>query len=108
MTDPRDENGTESSGADEGIPRAPAPVDSDTRLLGGLQGSLPAEGLISQGQTIVYHETGTARGDRDTAPSRLFAEIVARPLDLTRDLAGKPKERLRSKLAWWSAYAVLI
>ena len=122
LTNHSDVKRTGSEGAGEAVPPAasdegtaqreqathPGSAAQGRRLLGGLQGSLPAEGLIAKGQTIVYGGEEATRPPKPSAQSRLFAEIVSRPLDLTRQVVDEPKERLSTKLAWWSVYAALI
>jgi hypothetical protein len=127
-TEDRDVKPSESEGTGEGVPsaagedraetpgetlpsgqgRPPREILPDRRLLGGLQGSLPAEGLISRGQTIAYHGEVAARQPKPSAQSRLFAEIASKPPGLRRRVVVEPKERLSTKLAWWLVYGALI
>jgi hypothetical protein len=96
---------------EKGEPPAPAPIVEEpveeTGLLAGLQGTLPVEMLIAQPRAVTTSPVVEAPV-RDTPNSRLFAEIVGRPVEVAPTEVIRPPARLLSLLPQWLIYIALV
>ena len=79
----------------------------DTGLLAGIQGVLPVEMLIAQPRAITASELPT-EALQDSAPARLFAEVVGRPPDAAPKEIVSPKADVLPAVARWIIYAILL